>query len=210
MTTFRIYSKREIQIGYRHLTSTIVQSSFKMAHIHHSVPSMGFPTPNLRLSEHIWDENLMKGFIQASKSTVGAPILFVKWKDSSLRLCVGYRGLNKVTVRNPYSLSLIPVILDQLGTGCIFSIIDFRGAYNLVHIKPKDEWKTAFRTRYGHFEYKVMPFGLTNTSTIFQHMMNNISRVSQSLRSKFQLRGALTTGSTGSNKTSRTWALHQS
>ena len=87
-----------------------------------------------------------------------------------------YRGLNKVTVRNRYPLPLIPMLLDRLRTGHIFSKIDLRGAYNLVRIKPGDEWKTTFQTRYGHFEYKVMPFGLTNAPTVFQHMMNDIFR----------------------------------
>ena len=85
-----------------------------------------------------------------------------------------YRGLNKVTVRNRYPFPLIPTLLVRLRTGRIFSKIDLRGAYNFVHIKPRDEWKTAFRTRYGHFEYKVMPFGLTNAPAVFQHMMNDM------------------------------------
>ena len=110
------------------------------------------------------DENLTKGFIQPSKSSVGPPILFVK-KDGSLRLCVDYRGLNKIMVRNRYPLPLIPTLLDRLQTGHIFSKIELRGAYNPVRIKLGDEWKTTFRTRYGHFEYKVMPFGLTNAPT---------------------------------------------
>ena len=90
-------------------------------------------------------------------------------------MCV-LSSLNKITVRNRYPLPLIPTLLDKLRTGRIFSKIDLRGAYNLVRIKPGDEWKTAFRTRYGHFENKMMPFGLTNTLAVFQHMMNNIFR----------------------------------
>ena len=119
-------------------------------------------------------DNLEKGFIQSSKSLVGPPILFVKKKDGSLRLCVDYRGLNKIMVRNRYPLPLIPELLHHLRTTHVFSKIDLRGAYNLVRIKPGDEWKTTFRTRYGHFEYKVMPFGLTNAPTVSQHMMNDI------------------------------------
>ena len=118
--------------------------------------------------------NLVKGFIQPSKSPAEAPILFVKKKDGSLRLCVDYRGLNKVTVRNRYPLPLIPALLDRLRTGHIFSKIDLRGAYNLVCNNPWDEWKTAFRTRYGHFEYKMMSFGLSNIPVVFLHMMNDI------------------------------------
>mgnify|MGYP000532974220 FL=1 len=139
-------------------------------------PIYGLSEPELEALRTYLDENLAKGFIQPSKSPVGAPILFVKKKDGSLRLCVDYRGLNKITVRNRYPLPLIPTLLDRLRTGRIFSKIDLRGAYNLVRIKPGDEWKTAFRTRYGHFEYKVMPFGLTNAPAVFQHMMNNIFR----------------------------------
>ena len=118
-------------------------------------------------------ENLGKKF-RPSRSPAGSPILFVKKKDGSLRLCVDYRGLNKITVKNRYPLPLIPNLLDQLRTATHFTKIDLRGAYNLVRIREGDEWKTAFRTRYGHFEYLVMPFGLTNAPAVFQHLMNNI------------------------------------
>jgi len=120
------------------------------------------------------DENLAKNFIQHSTSHAGAPILFVKKKDGSFRMCVDYRGLNKVTIKNRNPLPLILGLLDQLGQAKIHTKIDLCGAYNLVCIKEGDEWKTAFRTKYGHFEYIVMPFGLTNALAIFQHLMNNI------------------------------------
>jgi hypothetical protein len=100
------------------------------------------------------DENLRKFFIWHSKSSAGAPILFVKKKDGTLRMCVDYRGLNKLTIKNRY-----PLPLDQLQQAKIYNKIDLRGAYNLVCIKEGDEWKTTFRTRYGHFEYTIMPFG---------------------------------------------------
>lgn len=122
------------------------------------------------------DENLAKNFIQHSKSPAGAPILFVKKKDGSLRMCVDYRGLNKVTIKNRYPLPLISGLLDQLGQAKIYTKLDLRGTYNLVRIKEGDEWKTAFRTRYGHFEYNVMPFGLTNAPAVFQHLMNDVFR----------------------------------
>jgi hypothetical protein len=80
---------------------------------------------------------------------------------------VDYRGLNKITKKNRYPLPLISSLLDQLRTEKIFTKLDFRGAYNLLRICPGDEWKTAFRTRYGHFEYTVMPFGLTNAPAVF-------------------------------------------
>ena len=139
-------------------------------------PIYGLSEPELKTLKIYIEENLAKGFIRHSKSPAGSPILFVKKKDGTLRLCIDYRGLNRVTVRNRYPLPLIPELLDRLRAGRIFSKIDLRGAYNLVRIKPGDEWKTAFRTRYGHFEYMVMPFGLTNAPAIFQHMMNDIFR----------------------------------
>ena len=113
------------------------------------------------MKEYI-DENLAKGFIRHSKSPASASILFVKNKDRSLRMCVDYRGLNKVTIKN------------QLGQAKTYTKIELRRAYNLVRVKEGDEWKTAFWTRYGHFEYFVMPFGLTNVPAIFQHLMNDI------------------------------------
>jgi hypothetical protein len=100
--------------------------------------------------------------------------LFVKKKDGSLHMYVDYRELNKVTKKNRYPLPLILELLEQLGSAKIFIKIELRGAYNLVQVKEGDEWKTTFRTRYGHFEYLVMPFGLTNTPIVFQHMMNDI------------------------------------
>jgi hypothetical protein len=112
-------------------------------------------------------ENLAKGFVQHSKFPAGAPILLVKKKDGSFQLCVDYRGLNKITKKNRYPLPLISGLLDWLRTGKIFTKLDFRGTYNLFMIRPGDEWKTAFRTRYDHFEYTVMPFGLTNAPAVF-------------------------------------------
>ncbi len=122
------------------------------------------------------DDNLQKGFIRHSKSPAGAPILFVKKKDGSLRLCVDYRGLNSITVKNRYALPLIPDLLERLRDAKIFTKLDLRGAYNLVRVKEGEEWKTAFRTKFGHFEYSVMPFGLTNAPATFQHFMNDLFR----------------------------------
>jgi hypothetical protein len=89
---------------------------------------------------------------------------------------VDYRGLNKITKKTQYPLPLISGLMDRLRTGKIFTKLDLRGAYNLLMIRPGDEWKTVFRTRYGHFEYTVMPFGLTNAPVVFQHLMNDIFR----------------------------------
>ena len=113
-----------------------------------------------------------KGWIRRSVSPAGAPILFVQKKDGSLRLCVDYRGLNKITVKNRHPLPLITETLDRLQGARSFTKLDIRNAYHRIRIRPGDEWKTAFRTRYGHFEYKVMPFGLANAPATFQAYMN--------------------------------------
>ncbi|SPO38662.1 uncharacterized protein PSFLO_04141 [Pseudozyma flocculosa] len=120
------------------------------------------------------DKNLSQGFIRPSKSPAAAPILFVPKKDGSLRLCVDYRGLNSVTVKDRYPIPLISEQLDRLARAVVFTKLDLRGAYNLLRIAPGDEWKTAFRTRYGSFEYLVMPFGLCNAPSTFQALMNEV------------------------------------
>jgi len=128
------------------------------------------------LREYI-DDNLKKGFIRRSESPAGAPVLFVPKKDSKkLRLCVDYRALNKITVKNRCPLPLISETLDRLSTARIFTKLDLKGAYNLIRVAEGEEWKTAFRTRYGHFEYLVMPFGLTNAPATFQAYLNDVLR----------------------------------
>ena len=122
------------------------------------------------------DENLQRGFIRPSTSPAGAPILFVKKKDGSLRLCVDYRNLNKLTIKNRHPLPLISEALDRLVNAKIYTKLDIRSAYNLIRIREGDEWKTAFRTRYGHFEYLVMPFGLANAPATFQAYINHALR----------------------------------
>ena len=87
-----------------------------------------------------------------------------------------YRGLNRITVKNRYPSPLIPELLDRLSQASIFTKIDLRGAYNPVRIRPGDEWKTAFRCRYAHYEYLVMPFGLTNAPAVFQNLINDVLR----------------------------------
>jgi hypothetical protein len=120
------------------------------------------------------DENLSKGFIHASSSPAGAPILFVKKSDGSLCLCIDYRGLNEGTIKNRYPLPLLHDMLLCLQKAKYFTKLDIRGAYNLVRIAEGEEWKMAFRTCYGLFESLVMPFGLTNTPADFQHFINNV------------------------------------
>ena len=129
----------------------------------------------LELKKYI-TEMKAKGFIRESSSPAGAGVFFVPKKDKTKRLCVDYRWLNDLTVRNSFPLPLISDLIDRLRFAKIFTKIDLRGAYNLVRIKPGDEWKTAFRCVFGHFEYSVMPFGLTNAPAIFQSMMTDIFR----------------------------------
>lgn len=139
-------------------------------------PMYGLSPSELEVLKEYIDENLGKGHIRHSKSPAGAPVLFVKKKDGSLRLCVDYRGLNTITVKNRYPLPLPNEILDRLQGAKHFTKIDLRAGYSHVRIAEGDEWKTAFRTRYGHFEYCIMPFGLTNAPAAFQHMMNDVFR----------------------------------
>ena len=120
------------------------------------------------------ETNLANGFIRPSKSPAGAPILFDRKSDGSLRLCVDYQGLNNLTIKNRYPLPLIGESLDRLGRAKRFTQLDLTSAYHRMRIREGDEWKTAFRTRYGHFEYQVMPFGLTNAPASFQGYINKI------------------------------------
>nr|CAD1840736.1 unnamed protein product [Ananas comosus var. bracteatus] len=103
---------------------------------------------------------------------MGAPVLFVKKKDGSLRLCVDYRELNKATIKNKYSLPRIDDLFYQLQGSYVFSNIDLQSGYYQLRVGAEDIPKTAFRTRYGHYEFTVMPFGLTNAPIAFIDLMN--------------------------------------
>ncbi|KAJ1573432.1 hypothetical protein NDA11_001115 [Ustilago hordei] len=120
------------------------------------------------------DENLEKGFIRPSKSLAQSPVLFVPKKDGGLRLCVDYRGLNEITVKNRAPLPLIEEQLFLLRKARIYTKLDLRAAYNLIWIAKGDEWKTAFGTQLGLYEYLVMPFGLANALAHFQSFINVI------------------------------------
>ena len=115
-----------------------------------------------------------KGFIRPSVSPWGAPILFVKKKDGTLRMCIDYRQINKVTIKNKYLLPRIEDLFDQLKGASVFSKIDLRSRYYQPRVKEVDVSKTAFRNRYGHYEFLVMPFGLTNAPTAFMDLMNRV------------------------------------
>jgi hypothetical protein len=117
-------------------------------------------------------ELLDKGFIRPSTSPWGCPGLFVK-KDESLRLCVDYRPLNAVTIKNKYPLPRIDVLFDQLVRAKVFSKIDLRSGYHQIKIRASDIPKTAFSTRYGLYEYLVRSFGLTNAPAYFMYLMNS-------------------------------------
>ncbi|WMV46245.1 hypothetical protein MTR67_039630 [Solanum verrucosum] len=156
--------KREIDFGIDLLPDTqpISIPPYRMA-----------PAELKELKEQLRDL-LEKGFIRPSQSPWGAPVLFVKKKDGSLRMCIDYRQLNRVTVKNKYSLPRIDDLFDQLQGASHFSKIDLRSGYHQVKVRECDIPKTAFRTRYGHYEFVVMSFGLTNAPTIFMDLMNRV------------------------------------
>nr|GEW77680.1 putative reverse transcriptase domain-containing protein [Tanacetum cinerariifolium] len=114
-----------------------------------------------------------RGFIRPSSSPWGAPVLFVKKKYRSFRMCIDYRELNKLTVKNRYPLPMIDDLFDQLQGSSVYSKIDLRSGYHQLRVRDEDIPKNAFRTRYGHYEFQLMPFGLTNAPAIFMDLMNH-------------------------------------
>lgn len=146
----------------------------------------GAPLPSSRLynlsrpkresMEKYIHDSLAAGIIRPSSSPVGAGFFFVGKKDGTLRPCIDYRGLNEITIRNKYPLPLLASALEPLQGATIFTRLDLRNAYHLIRIRAGDEWKTAFKTPLGHFEYLVMPFGLTNAPAVFQALVNDVLR----------------------------------
>ncbi|GKV48019.1 hypothetical protein SLEP1_g54860 [Rubroshorea leprosula] len=143
-------------------TSPISQQPYRMA-----------PAELIKVKKQL-QELLDKGFIRLNTSPWGAPVLFVKKKDGSIRLCIDYRRLNQVTVKNKYPLPRIDDLFDQLQWACVFSKIDLRSGYYQLKVKLEDVMKTAFRSRYRHYEFLVRPFGLTNGPAAFMNLMNRI------------------------------------
>uniref|UniRef100_A0AAY4A0C0 Gypsy retrotransposon integrase-like protein 1 n=1 Tax=Denticeps clupeoides TaxID=299321 RepID=A0AAY4A0C0_9TELE len=133
------------------------------------------PAENRAMEDYI-AEALQQGFIRPSTSPAAAGFFFVKKKEGGLRPCIDYRGLNKATVKNRHPLPLLSTALDSLSRASIFTKLDLRSAYNLVRVREGDEWKTAFITPTGHWEYLVMPFGLCNAPAVFQHFINDVLR----------------------------------
>ncbi|GKA43299.1 putative reverse transcriptase domain-containing protein [Tanacetum coccineum] len=116
------------------------------------------------------------GFIRPSTSPWGAPVLFVKKKDGYFRMCIDYRELNKLTVKNRYPLPRIDDLFDQLQGSSTYTKIDLRSGYHQLRVRDEDIPKTTFRTRYGHYEFQVMPFGLTNAPVVFMDLMNSVCK----------------------------------
>jgi hypothetical protein len=152
----------EFVIELKLATTPIYKTPFRMT------------TPELAvLKDHI-KELLEKGLIHPSSSSWGAPMIFVPKMDCTKRLCVDYRALNKVTVKNKYLLPRIDDLFDQLCGASVFSKIDHRSRYHQLKVRECDIPKTAFISRYGLYEFTVMSFGLTNAPTYFMYMMNKV------------------------------------
>ncbi|SPO30394.1 related to pol protein [Ustilago trichophora] len=184
-------SDEEIPEPYRHLRAVFdeVEADRLPPHTDHDLrtelakgsrPPQGplylkGPKEMAKLRKYL-DENLAKRFIWPSKSPARSPVLFVPKKDGGLRLCVDYRGLNEITIKNRAPLPLIEEQLFLLRNAKIYSKLDLKAAYNLIRIASGDEWKTAFGTQLGLYEYLVMPFGLANAPAHFQSVINHIYR----------------------------------
>ncbi|GKE47321.1 putative reverse transcriptase domain-containing protein [Tanacetum coccineum] len=154
----------EFRIDLIRGASPVVRSPYRLA-----------PLEMLELSNQL-KELQEKGFIRPSHSPWGAPVLFVKKKDGSMRMCIDYRELNKLTIKNRYPLPRIDDLFDQLQGACCFSKIDLRSGYHQLRFREEDIPKTAFRTSYGHFEFTFMPFALTNAPAIFMDLMNRVCK----------------------------------
>ena len=139
-----------------------------------SIPLYKMAPAELRELKAQLEELLSNGFIRSSISPWGGSVLFVKKKDGSLWLCIDYMQLNRVTIRNQYPHPRIDELFDQLQGSRVYSKIDLRSGYHQLRVQKINIPKTAFKTRYGHYEFLVMPFGLTNAPAAFMDLMNRV------------------------------------
>ncbi len=131
--------------------------------------------PEQKAMEEYIEEALKQGYIRPSTSPAASSFFFVAKKDGGLRPCIDYRTLNNITVKFRYPLPLVPAALEHLRGATIFTKLDLRSAY-IIRIREGDEWKTAFVTPTGHYEYLVMPYGLVNAPSVFQDFMHEVLR----------------------------------
>ncbi|GJW18058.1 putative reverse transcriptase domain-containing protein [Tanacetum coccineum] len=177
------YMEKGFPIFLAHITAKEVEDKsekkrlkdFQIDLVPGAAPVARAPSEMKELSEQL-KELSDKGFIRPSSSPWGAPVLFVKKKDGSFRMCIDYRELNKLTVKNRYPLPRIDDLFDQLQGSSVYSKIDLRSGYHQLRVREEDIPKTAFRTRYGHYEFQVMPFGLTNAPAVFMDLMNRVCK----------------------------------
>ncbi|GKA88269.1 putative reverse transcriptase domain-containing protein [Tanacetum coccineum] len=171
----QMMKEEKTEIPERRIKDVPVVRDFPELHLFARAPYHLAPAEMKELAEQL-KELSDKGFIRPSSSPWGAPILFVKKKDGSFRMCIDYRELNKLTVKNRYPLPRIDDLFDQLQGSSIYSKIDLRSGYHQLRVREEDIPKTAFRTRYGHYEFRVMPFGLTNAPAVFMDLMNRVCK----------------------------------
>ena len=120
------------------------------------------------------EEMIMSGKIRPGKGSAGSPIFFVKETTGKIHLVVNYRGLNAITIKDKYPIPLMTILMEQVQECTRFTKLDLKNSVNLIRVKEGDEWRTAFKTRYGLYEYTIMPFGLTNASSVFQRYVNHV------------------------------------
>ncbi|GKB07650.1 putative reverse transcriptase domain-containing protein [Tanacetum coccineum] len=178
--TRRHTSSQEIFPENLHGLPPVCQVEFKINLIPRAAPIARAPyrlapSEMQELSNQL-QELANRGFIQPSTSSWGAPVLFVKKKDGSFRMCIDYRELNKLTVKNHYPLPRIDDLSNQLQGSSVYSKIDLRSCYHQLRVRNEDIPKIAFRTRYGHYKFQVMLFGLTNALALFMDLMNRVCK----------------------------------
>nr|GEY61622.1 putative reverse transcriptase domain-containing protein [Tanacetum cinerariifolium] len=154
----------EFQINLIPRTSPVARAPYRLA-----------PSKMQELSNQL-QELIDRGFIRPSTSPWGGHVLFVKKKDESFRMCIDYRELYKLTIKNCYPLPRINDLFDQLQGLSVYLKIDLRSGYHQLRVRDEDIPKTAFRIRYGHYEFQVMPFGLTNPPIVFMDLMNRVCK----------------------------------